>query len=436
MLNNNPMEQLNRTLAPAAFALRAPVLPHIQTATLNNGIPLHMVRFGTQPVLELQLVFRAGHAYEAHAGLDGITLRMLNEGTHNLNAQQLAEKLEYLGAFFNVSSGYEISTLTLSALTRQLPAALPLLQEVWLNAGFPAQEFEQLRTRELQSLAVETQKTTYHARKHFLQGLYGAGHPYGTVATAEQYAAYSPEVLRKYFKQTYTAGNCALIAAGQFEPDLLIRNLNQHIGVIQPVAFSGTSSATAQPLKFAAGREDIKLPTTTSVQSSIRVGHTATPRNHPDYHTMRLVTTVLGGYFGSRLMQNIREDKGYTYGIHAQWTCLKHAGHFVIGTDVGNEYVEDTLTQIRLEINRLQQELMTAEELELARNHLLGQLISEQETPFQIADLFKNVWANGLPMDDITEAFEAIQQVTPTQVQQLAQRHLNTNTLLEVIAGA
>ncbi len=430
------MQQLNRTLAPAAFALHAPVLPYIQTATLDNGIPLHMVRFGTQPVLELQLVFRAGHAHEPHPGLDAIALRMLNEGTHNLSAQQLAEKLEYLGAFFNVSSGYEISTLTLSALTRQLPAALPLLQEIWLNAAFPQVEFEQLCTRELQGLAVETQKTTYHARKHFLQGLYGMGHPYGTTATPEHYSAYSSEALRTHFKRTYTAGNCAIIAAGQFEPGELVGNLNQHLGVIQPVAFGGSSAAAGHHTTPKQGRERIKLPATASVQSSIRVGHAATPRNHSDYHAMRLVTTVLGGYFGSRLMQNIREDKGYTYGVHAQWSCLKHAGHFAIGTDVGNEYVEDTLKQIRIEIARLQQEPMPPEELDRARNHLLGQLISEQETPFQIADIFKNVWANELPLSDITAAFEAIQQVSPGQVQQLAQQHFSGDQLLEVTAGA
>ncbi|MBX3102872.1 MAG: insulinase family protein, partial [Bacteroidetes bacterium] len=156
---------------------------------------------------------------------------------------------------------------------------------------------------------------------------------------------------------------------------------------------------------------------------------------HDSYHPMRLVNTLLGGYFGSRLMKNIREDKGYTYGIYSQWQCLQHAGMFVIGADVGNEFVEDTLHQIRLEIQRLREEPVPEDELNVARNYLLGRIVSQQETPFQVADLLKMLLHHGLNTQELALGFERIQQTTTREIQALAQEYLHPDHLRVVIAG-
>lgn len=400
---------------------------------LKNGMPAYLIRFGAQPVTEVQLVFRAGHAHENLPGADEAALRMLTDGTHNYTARQLAERLDFLGAFFNASSGYEISTLALSLLSKHLDAGLPLLQEIWLHPSFAQKDFDLLKRRELDRLAVEEQKTTYHARRAFLQGVLGAQHPYARVPDPTLWQVLSPDALRAHYRQVYRPANAAVIAAGNFDPDQLLALLNQHVGSLQPNATTLASSTDGLQPRTQSGHMQVPLPG--QVQCTVRVGHLGFARNHADYHRMRLVTTLLGGYFGSRLMQNIREDKGYTYGIQAGWTSLKHAGFFAISTDVGNGFVADTFVQIRHEIDRLRQELVPQEELDRVRNYLLGSMISEQETPFQIADILKNLYANNLPLTDVTDSFTQLQALTPADVLRLAQQYLKPESLLEVVCG-
>jgi predicted Zn-dependent peptidase len=424
---------LLRTAPPPAGLLSAPALPHVTTATLRNGMPAYLIRFGPQPVTEVQLVFRAGHAHEHLPGADDAALRMLTDGTHNYTAQQLAERLDFLGAFFNASSGYEISTLAMSLLSRHLDAGLALLQEIWLHPAFAQAEFDLMRRRELDRLAIEEKKTAYHARRAFLHGVLGAAHPYARVPERAQWQALNTEVLRTHFKNVYRPANAAVIAAGNFDTDELLNLLDAHLGSLQPNANPLASHTQARTAVAQTGR--VHIPLEGQVQCSVRVGHAGFARNHTDYHRMRLVTTLLGGYFGSRLMQNIREDKGYTYGIHASWTSLKHAGFFSISTDVGNAFMADTFVQIRHEIDRLRQEPVPQEELDRVRNYLLGHMISEQETPFQIADILKNLYANNLPLADVQTSFAQLQALTPAHVQQLAQQYLQPDSLLEVVCG-
>lgn len=266
-----------------------------------------------------------------------------------------------------------------------------------------------------------------------MQQLYGRAHPYGTSLGLPELEALTREQLVQHYETQYRTQQCTVLVAGQFEVEELMALLNASIGQLALVQHNRPSRAAGLALANTTGHMMHQMPG--NMQSSLRVGQVGGSRQDADYHSMRLLVTILGGYFGSRLMQNIREEKGYTYGIHASWTALRHGGHLGIATDVGNAFVADTLAQIRKEVDLLCQHAIVEDELEKVKNYLLGQLLASQETPFQIAEILKNQLANDLPADDMQQAFVAVQQATPAQLLTLAQQRLHPEAFVSVAAG-
>lgn len=429
--------RLDRTTPPPAAPLAYIPLPHVQQHTLSNGIPAYLVRYGTQEVVECQLAFPAGNCYETHVGLAAFTGKLLTEGTPSRTSLQLAQQLDDFGASISVDTGYELSTVTLSTLERHLPLTLNLLKDVVLNAHMPEEEFVTERERTRQRLRVEALKTPYQARILLGEKLFGAGHPYATHPKEADLDALSAELCRIYARTYFHPTRATLIVAGLFDVDDTLRLLESKLGSIAPpdaaLVPMASRAVAVQPVAAAPGTYMHPMPG--NVQSSVRVGLPGLPRRHESYHPMRLVNTLLGGFFGSRLMKNIREEKGYTYGIYSQWQCLQHAGSFSISADVGNEFVADTLVQIRLEMQRLREERVPDEELDVARNYLLGRIVSQQETPFQVADLLKMLLHYGLPTEELATGFARIQHIGPDEVQALAQQYLDPDALRVVVAG-
>ncbi len=426
---------LDRTQAPAEAPLAPKALPSVALAHLSNGTPVHLIRFGAQPVSEVQLVYRAGHSHEAKSALDGLVLKMLTEGTARYDALALAQAFDGLGAFVQTQPGYEVSTISLSVLTRRVADALPLLAEVALAPTFPQQEWDRYRERTRQGLTVEQRKTSYHARRAFLRLAYGEHHPYAANLGADELTAITHADLVAHHQARYAGAPMAILVSGQFEPEAMLSALEGHFGGLAPLAATPSRAAGVRP-QPTSGRRFIPLPG--QLQATLRVGlgdDGRFQRGHADYPALRLLTTVLGGYFGSRLMSNVREEKGYTYGIHAQWVALRHGGHLLIGTDVANAYVEPTLVEIRRELDRLCAEPIGADELHIARNYLLGRMLSEQETPFQVADIVKNQVVNELPADDYLHLFDRISAVTAEELLRLAQSYLRPERLLTVVCG-
>lgn len=427
--------RLDRTTPPDTAPIVYTPLPPYSQHKLANGIPVYMVRYGTQEVVECQVVYHAGHSYESLPGLAGMTGRMLTEGTEKRNSLQLAQLLDDYGSYLNVESGYELTTVTLSTLARHLPFTLNLLKEVLIQSTIPDAEFQSEQQRALQRLAVEQTKTQHHARTLFPQKLFGEKHPYAYASTEAGLKALTAQACRDYLSTHLHPGHAYIIVAGLFEEKDTLKLLEDKLGSIPaPAPLDVRSMAeTMVPQPAQPGLYTHALPG--NVQSTLRIGHLGVPRSHPSYHGMRLVNTLLGGYFGSRLMSNIREEKGYTYGVSSNWVCLKHGGYFIIGTDVGNEFVADTRAQVKLELERLQQKPVPESELEVAKNYLLGRIVSQQETPFEIADIVKMLVHHGQQPEELEKGFRAIQNTTAADVQTLAQQHLHPEALIEVVAG-
>lgn len=427
-LTSDPLTQV-----PAIEAPVFPPLPHYEAHVLDNGMPVWLVPMGTQPVLELQVVYRGGGAYEAKSGLDAFTLPLLAEGTRRFSAVQLAQAWDDLGAHYSVQSGAETSTLSVSGLTETLPQMLPLMAELMLNAQFPAQEYEVHHQRVAQRLEVEQRKTGSRAMRAFVQALFGVGHPYAGLLTSEAFSAIHPEDVMAHYYQVLAPGRASVYVAGQFDPEQVLHLLNTEFGRFTPRDAQPANRTLTEAPALAAGRHMVPMPD--NAQSTLRVGLKGIARTHPDYYNLKLLLTVLGGYFGSRLMQNIREAKGYTYGITAQYRGLAQAGYLTIGCDTAPQYVSDTLNQVRHELKRLRTEPVGEAELEQVRRYVVGRMALDQETPFQVADLLKSLTQLGVSLEAHRRGWQQALATPPEALQQLARRHLPLDQLVEVVAG-
>lgn len=425
------MMSLDRTKAPDFQLTDRISLVQAAPYRLDNGVPLYLIRAGEQPVVRVEWVFETGGWDELLPNVSWFTLRLLNEGTRQRKAAELAEFFDQYGAFLEFQPTADRSTVTLYALRKHLPVLLPAVHEFLNDAIFPEEELETQRTIALQNLEVNEGKTSFLAGRAFREQLFGADHPYGKSQTRENLRGFGREDLVSYFN-TRIAGNPFRLFVAGLVDETEVSLLNRYFG---QSALSPAPDRRSYADPHLGDLQSILLRVEDKMQSSIRIGKRMVNRLHPDYYPVLVTNEILGGYFGSRLMKNIREDKGYTYGIYSQINHFSHASQLVIGTDVNKEVTRQTLDEIRKEILRLQTEPVPAEELQTAKNYMTGQFVGSLNTPFEIADRHKVRILNQLPDDYSLRFIERIQAVTAEQVLEAAQVWFQWETLVEVVAG-
>ena len=420
---------LDRSVAPPIQPLARVALPPAEVLSLASGARLHILANDAQPVVRLQAVFRAGKVAEPVPGLASLTARMLLEGTTTRTARQIADEVAFYGASLECDSGFDRSTLTLYCLTRHLPALLPLVQDVLTNPAFPADELAQLKTRTIQNVRVERQKTAFLATERFNELVFGSDTAYGRPFDAEAYQALTAEQARAFHQAAYPFSNAEIFLCGDVanERELVAAAFGATAAAVPAVAaVSDAEFAAASP-------ERVLVPG--SLQASIRMGRRWPSPTHPDTHRLKLLVNIFGGYFGSRLMRNIREDKGLTYGIYASVAPREYGTSFVIGTDVKGESADFAVSEIEMEMRRLQEELIPSDELETVKSYILGKFANELSTVFEQCDKYKNLVFLGLPADYYTQFVQQTEMADAETLRTLAQQYLSPASLQVVIAG-
>jgi len=427
-------KQPDRTTPPESKPFHHIPFPKYTSRHLSNGIEVHFLPFGEVGVLEFQAIFRAGKNFLPIAGLGSYTTRMMQEGSQRYSSLQLSQQLDTYGAWINVEQEEEATAFKLATTTPNAPFTLPLLKEILLHPRFPAEEFDQMKQRGLHSARINFEKTTTHARRNFAHQLFGASHPYGLHTGPEEIEKLDLNQVIQYHEDWLFPANMSLAVVGKFEEAEIMSLMEEEFGQLK---LSRTPIEEVREFPYTAlnqgGRRHISLG---GMQSTVRLGHLTVKRSHPDYYRLAVVSTILGGYFGSRLMSNIREEKGYTYGIYAGIAAMKHEGVLIVQGDVGNEYVEATIKEVKKEMKRLQEEEIGEEELSLVKNYLLGKSISERESPFQMGDWLRFSLVNGISFEELDRRFEVIRKLKREEVPELASRYFNPEDMLEVVAGA
>lgn len=421
---------LDRTLAPDFRPITKISIPQIQSYTLPNGVPLYVVNVGEQPVIRLEVIFEAGTWYETQEGTSYFTTKMLNEGTSEHTSAEISAYFDQYGAFTEFFHNAERAGITVFGLSKHLPKLLPMVHEILHESIFPEKELEGLRRISLQNLKVNLEKTAYVATQTFRKQIFGAEHPYGRHISEEAIKSVNQSDLTAFNQQFFKGKNYKIFLSGRVS-EQEINLIKQYLG--NETLYEQTNSFDYELSETNAITTFIAKPN--NLQSSIRMGKRLFNRSHPDYFKMLVTNEILGGYFGSRLMRNIREEKGFTYGISSSLVSYTRAGYFVIGTDVKKENTTQTIDEIYKEIKTLQTELVSETELDTVKNFMCGEFAGSVNTPFEIADRHKIMTLDGIPNNFYDYYVPKIRAVTAEEIIEMANQYLKIDSLNEIVVG-
>ena len=408
------------------FDIKLPACSHIQ---LRNGVPLYYINSGAEEVAMVELVFMAGNAYEKKNGIAATTNYLLKNGTSQKNAFALTESFEYYGAFLNRNCYNETASITLHCLSRHLRELLPVMRELITDAVFPDIELDIFKQNSIQRLTVNLQKCDFVANRFIDQYVYGADHPYGRVSREEDIQQTSRQDLVNFYRDFYLNGKCMIFSAGKLPTDfeaMIDQNFGDlHINQRVPVVIHKPEPAKEKKYRMVNDEN--------GVQSAIRIARPFPNRHHPDFSKAIVLNTLFGGYFGSRLMTNIREEKGYTYGIssHLQ-NHLEHSA-WVVSTEAGKEVTDATVAEVYHEMQLLRDKQVDDEELLLVKNYLMGQNLGYLDGPFAVIARWKGLILNELDDKYFYQTLQTIKTITAAELQQLAQQYMQPSDYYELV---
>ena len=395
---------------------------------LPNGMALYTLPANDFEVLRVTFVFRAGPSVQRVPFSASTTANLLAEGTRRFTARELAERLDYYGSWYDVNLDRDYAYISFATLSKFYRETLEAAAEILLHPVFPEEELRTYCAKRKQRLLIDRQKVDVRAREAFARALFGERHPYGISYDGALYDTLTRADVETFYRTHYTAENCFVVCSGRITDD------ERH--AVAAIAEQIPHGAKALP-EFPAPQttHEVKVAHAGAVQSSIRIGRLLFGREHPDFVGMQVVAAALGGYFGSRLMQNLRERHGYTYGVVAAMVNFDRAGYLAIATQVGTEATQAALSEIYAEIERLRTEPMDEEELTLVKNIMAGEMMRILDGPFGIADVTTENLLCGFDNAQTGRSLERIRRTTPDELLALAQKYLRAEDIVTVVAG-
>ena len=396
---------------------------------LKNGVPVYYINDGTEEVAVVDFVFKAGNNFEKKPYVSVATNALLKNGTSTKNAFQITKIFEYYGAHISCRSQHETATITLHCLSKYLRIILPLLRELITDATFPQNELDIFQQNSTQRLAVNLKKCDFVANRLIDEYLYGSKHPYGRAYNKEQIAEVTRKDMTAFFKNYYTNGQCKIFSAGKFPADfeeLINANFGDlNIGEKTPPLSFQTELAEEKKYRVTNDAE--------GVQGAIRIARPFPTRTHPDFKKSMVLNVLFGGYFGSRLMTNIREEKGYTYGVTSYLQSHLDAAAWMITTEAGKDVSEATITEVYNEMELLRNEPPDEEELLLVKNYMMGLNLGYIDGPFNNISRWKSLILNGLDEEFFNDTIRQVKTVTAEELHELANKYLNPEDFFELV---
>lgn len=401
---------------------------------LACGTPLYLFHSRTVDILKLDIVFDAGSGVQPKPLCAGMARDMLLDASPNYPAEQVAETLDRLGVVVDRYSSVSSTKVSVYALKRHVARLYPLLGDLLREPLFGSNEYDILIAKRRQTLLTDQLKTAAVARNLFYQSLYGLDHPYGRFAVPGDEQRLSIEDVRSFAHRWYRLGNVSLVLSGNYDDETL--KLLDSCFATPPITNPQFPFAKSQSL-VPNSRLQIRKSIESSVQTTLRIGRTVPIAwDDPDYPVFLILSTILGGYFGSRLMSNIREKKGYTYGINTVNNIMRGSSLFCIVTDVANTVVDQACAEIYNEIGVLRSEPVPIDELSLVCNYMAGDFLRSVDGIFERSERFCNMMDTNIDEQFTCNFLDALRTVTPEKLTAVASRLLNPADLTEVIVGA
>jgi predicted Zn-dependent peptidase len=398
---------------------------------LSNGIKVFLIGGGTEDIVRLEFSFQAGHATEQIPLLASSTNLMLTEGSQNFTAIKINRVMDLYGAFYNLYCDRDRAGIVIWCMNRHLDKVLELTHEILFAPVFPEKELNALMKKRLRSFQISRDKVNVMAGDRFFESIFGSHHPYGRETHPDDFKAMIPSLLKDYHAGFYTAGNMAIIVSGKVQGNISDLLENKFGAVRTPPVYNEESHIRLSGQK----EKKVYIGKTGSVQTAVKIGSASINKRHPDYPALKILNMILGGYFGSRLMKNIREEKGYTYGITSSVTSLSLSGYKMISTEVSKIITQNAIDEIYKEIRLLQTVPLESEELDMVRNCMLGDMVRMFDGPFATAESFRSAWEFGLDNSYFYRLAEKIKSIEPDEITSIAQTYYNIDDLYEITAG-
>jgi zinc protease len=406
-------------------------LQEINKVVCANEVPIYYLNAGSQEVISIEWVFDAGTWQENQIGIGQSVASLIKNGTPSKTALQINETIEFYGASLKTSAGADIAGIQLTCLSKHATKLLPLVYELITEAIYPQTEVDIFVQNSVQRLLVNLKKADFVANRKIDEYLFGYDHPYGRYSNQTDLEKINTNALKTFLNNNYTSKSCKIFVAGKYE-NSLIKEIENIFG---KSTFGNPTNLVKNTFEIQPAIEKKYRITNdeNGVQGSVRIASNFIDKRHADFAKMILVNTVYGGYFGSRLMSNIREDKGYTYGIYSYIYNNAFDTAFAITTEAGKDVCEATVQEVYNEMEEMKTEKVSEEELQLVKNYLLGGLLGNLDGPFQIIQRWKNLILFGFDQERFYTNVEIYKTITPQEIQDLSQKYLVKENFYELV---
>ncbi|MDE5555313.1 MAG: insulinase family protein [Muribaculaceae bacterium] len=422
---------LDRTIAPKVKPFGLLNIPDENTITLANGLTLHTLSGGDQDVMRLNIIAEGGTSECKNQCEASFAAELLREGNSTLDSEQIADIVDYNGAWFNSSASSHFTTLQISGLTSKLDVLAPVMIDCLVNPTLPQNAFEIIRSKGVALQRLNLSKVSFLANADNRRLIAGAKHPESRVPSPEEIENIKLESLVDFHKKIVNAAHIHAYLCGRFSQDDLNR-LCRHLELI-PASDAPSPLNIVQYESLPPCTSEIDKPG--SLQSAVVMSLPAVPRNHPDYNALRMTVTALGGYFGSRLMMNIREDKGYTYGISSALLGARDGSYITISAQCDNRYTRALIEEVKHELLRMVSEPLSSDELSRLKFNLASDLASTLDSPMTMMDYYELRRTVGIPDDYFEARQKTLAAISPGIVCEMAARYLRPELLRISIAG-
>ncbi len=417
----------NRNIQPELVAIDAIDFVAPKKHDLSPTVSLYHMKEVQNETARFDLYFDGGNC-RGDKGIPGFTNGLLLSGTPTKTSIQIQEEINSLGGFLESGVSVENAAVSMYCLREYLPKILETVLDAITNVNFDEAEIKELTADRKQKWRIDLEKVSTLAQQEFRAKLFASNDRYAVSLTEEDFDNVQRKNLKEFHAKYYLQGLTKVVIVGNFEEDAILEIAKSFEPLLAPEIEKFDPNVLHE-----AGSQIIEKEG--ALQTAIRAGRMLFNKNHPDYLDFMFLNTILGDYFGSRLMTNIREDKGYTYGIGSMMAELDGTGYFMIATEVGKEVRNETLKEIQFELTRLQTELVPENEIQLVRNYMLGQLLKSADGAYAMVDLFISAELHGKSLEFYNEAIRAIHAITPERIKELAQKYLKWEDMVVVAVG-
>ena len=420
-----------RKYGPKIKGIEAIHLPNVQLLESNGAIPVYYLEGGAEQIARLECVFPAGRKYEEKRAVAALCSSLIQEGTQSKSAEEVAELLDFYGFRFRCRNDLDYAYVSISCLSKYFDKAMELFFEIIRYPAFGKKELQVAQTTASDNLKIQLRHNEFVAYRLATEAIFGDTHKYGYNTESADFLSVGNDDLRTFYIENFKLENALVILSGHVTNQQIAALLKELPMRSLPKIKPKIGNAKVE---FNGG-ETIEKKIENSFQTAIKIAKRTFPRGHKDFEGLYILISILGGYFGSRLMQSIREKHGYSYNVYASLELLEEDGYINISTDVGSEYTQDALAAIFLELELLKKELVPEEELKMVKSYLLGKVLREIDGPFNSAATLRSLLVTGGKLQDLPGFVDKIRSITAHELQDLAKRYFDKKSFTTVIVS-